>query len=323
MRLHITILVVILSIGCFGLPGFAACPAADITRDCRVGFEDIDALVAEWLNDCNAPNGWCGGADITQNGTVDLSDFAVSAGQWLTEGIPAEPGVMAWVHINEPGFTGYMSKYETTNAQYAEYLNFAKATGDITVSGNDAIGAHGSNGGPDYAGSLYYDGDGAGSNVNGATNGGAARIKYSGGAFSVVDPNFKNHPVTFVTGYGATAFCSYYGFRLPTEGEWQAVADFDGTFNYACGATITTSLANYWGSIHPKGTTVVGAFGTYGYGMCDMSGNVHEWTSSVQSIYRVLRGGGWAHVYTYCGVSFRDTVVPYTTGNFVGFRACY
>ena len=45
---------------------------------------------------------------------------------------------MVWVSINDPGvpehegFVGQMSKYETTNAQYCQFLNAAIASGDIT-----------------------------------------------------------------------------------------------------------------------------------------------------------------------------------------------
>jgi formylglycine-generating enzyme required for sulfatase activity len=101
--------------------------------------------------------------------------------------------------------------------------------------------------------------------------------------------------VTYVSWYGSTAFCNYYGYRLPTEWEWQAVANFDGTYLYGCGTIINNSIANYLGSTHPDGTTLVGAFGTYGYGMADMTGNVSEWTSSISfyygDSYRVIRGG--------------------------------
>ena len=45
---------------------------------------------------------------------------------------------MEWVTISEEGFTGQMSKYETTNAQYCEFLNAAMVCGLITVY-NDGV----------------------------------------------------------------------------------------------------------------------------------------------------------------------------------------
>jgi len=267
-------------------------------------------------------------ADLDGNCKVDFIDLALFAQDWLRNGNPFDekctecPAGMVWVSINEPNFTGQMSKYETTNAQYCEFLNYALASGDITVSGNDAIGANGSNSGEDFVGELYYDGDGAGYTNYGATNGGAARIHYSGGVFSV-DSGFENHPVTHVSWYGSTAFCNYYGYRLPTEWEWQAVADYTGSFIYGCGTDINNSIANYIGSTHPDGTTVVGSFGTYGYGMCDMAGNVWEWTSSIYGSYRVIRGGSWSSSDYHCTVSFRyDGLNPNSTSDNLGFRAC-
>jgi formylglycine-generating enzyme required for sulfatase activity len=234
---------------------------------------------------------------------------------------------MAFVRINDPGvsghggFNGYMSKYETTNAQYCRFLNAAKATGDITVSNNYVQGANGSNGGADFVGQDYYYLAGQGISYDGATNGGAARINYAGGVFTV-DPNFENHPVSYVTGYGATAFCNYYGYRLPTEWEWQAVADFDGTYTYGCGTTINSSTANYYFSSHPDGTTAVGSFSSYGYRMYDMAGNVFEWTSSVSGNNRVLCGGCWDSPEGWCNVTFRLYYTPAVTSDNWGFRVC-
>jgi formylglycine-generating enzyme required for sulfatase activity len=266
-------------------------------------------------------------ADLDGNCKVDMTDLALFANDWMRNGNPFDQGYtegpagMVWVSINEPNFTGYMSKYETTNAQYCEFLNAAKASGDITVDGNNVFGASGSNSGADFVGQPYYNLAGAGENLDGATNGGAARINYSGGSFSV-ESGFENHPVTYVTWYGATAFCNYYGYRLPTEWEWQAVADYDGSYTYGCGTSINNGIANYLGSTHPDGTTVVGSFGTYGYGMCDMTGNVWEWTSTVSGDYRILRGVSWLDFGNLTVSQYHDHYPASNSGNNVGFRVC-
>ncbi|MHB0946250.1 MAG: SUMF1/EgtB/PvdO family nonheme iron enzyme, partial [Sedimentisphaerales bacterium] len=180
------------------------------------------------------------------------------------------PNQLVWVSINDPGvddtgdgipdhegFNGQMSKYETTNAQYCQYLNAVKAANQITVYNNVVYAISDTT----YS-QPYYNIVGAGYTIGGATNGGAARINWTGSSFTV-DSGFENHPVTYVSWYGSTAFASYYGWRLPTEWEWQAVADHTvaDPYAYGCGATINNSKANYYGSTHPYGTTAVGAFG--------------------------------------------------------------
>lgn len=240
---------------------------------------------------------------------------------------------MIWVSISDPGvgdghegFTGEMSKYETTNAQYCGFLNAALASGDVIVDGSNVKGADGSNGGYDFADEVYYNLAGPGWTVNGATYGGAARINYTGGSFTV-DSGFNDHPVTYVTWYGSTAFCNYYGYLLPTEWEWRAVADYTGSYIYGCGASINNDIANYGNSIHPDGTAVVGSFGDssgYGYGMCDMAGNVYEWTRSNVPGYNffVIKGGNWEYHYSYCEVSHASSEYPDYPRYETGFRVC-
>ncbi len=290
MKRDITILAAILFVSYFSLSCFAACSPADLTGDCKVNF----------------------------------ADFAIMAADWLDEGIP-DPAGMAWVSIGGggyEGFTGEMSKYETTNSQYCHYLNAAKASGDITVSSGNGwvVGISGP-----YSGENYYNLGGTGYSYNGATNGGASRIFWTGSSFRV-DVGFENHPVTYVNWYGAMAFCNYYGWRLPTEWEWQAVADYDGSYSYGHGPeTINTSFANYYGSFHPFGTTVVGAYGSiHGYGMCDMAGNVFEWTTNYNDYlgYRVYRGGAWSLQASYCTVSYSAQYAPQDTSSVMGFRVC-
>ena len=232
-----------------------------------------------------------------------------------------------WVYIDDPGisghegFTGYVSKYETTNAQYCQFLNDALASGDITVGADNIVyGAFGSNDGLDFVNKTYYDLTGPGMTYDGATNGGAARINYNGSLFNV-DAGFEDHPVTYVSWYGSRAFCYYYGFRLPTDSEWQAVADYDGTYIYGCGPSIDNNVANYFGSIHPDGTTVVGSFGSFGYGLCDMTGNVWEWADNPVHD-GVIKGGAWASPASFCEVSVYHTPNPLDfMHDSIGFRA--
>ena len=103
-------------------------------------------------------------ADINKDGRVDFRDIAIMAQNWLWT---VQPDGMVWVSINDPGlpdyegFSGEMSKFETTNAQYCQFLNAALASHDIDVNGFDVIGANGYNAGEDYVGEFYYDLDGS------------------------------------------------------------------------------------------------------------------------------------------------------------------
>jgi len=315
-------------------------PAGDLDDDCRVDMVDFAILGDTWMSKFGDLN-WDPASDISDpnDNIINALDLAVFVNNWLTGAIP-EPDRMVWVYIDDSGagmkdengnpisqggFTGEMSKYETTNSQYCQFLNSALASGDITVGTDNIVyGARGSNSGADFEDEIYFDLGGLGHTGLGAINGGAARINWTGSSFTV-DSGFENHPVTYVSWYGSTAFADYYGWRLPTEWEWQAVADHEGEFIYGCGTSINNSMANYRYSTHPDGTTIVGSFGAYGYGVCDMAGNVWEWTSSLwlwNYTSRIARGGGWHNSDYNCSVSYRGYSWPESSSYGVGFRVC-
>lgn len=282
-------------------PVYGGCPSSDFTGDCKVNLEDLAVVASQWME------------------IYDTDDLAAMALEWL-QVVAMEPDI-TWVSVSEFGFEIQMSKYETTNAQYCLFLNMALASGDITVNGNAVYGASGTNTGNDFVGVVYYQLDGAGWNYNGAINGGAARIRYAEDVFTV-EASFELHPVTFVSWYGAMAFCDYYGMRLPTEGEWKAVADYDGSYKYGCGTTINNTKANYFNSLHPHGTTEVGAFGVYGYGVADMAGNVFEWARDhSEAHFSAICGGSWNQNSLYSQISYSSYYAPDGTPH-LGFRVC-
>jgi hypothetical protein len=68
-------------------------PSGDINSDCRVDVNDLQPLMTQWLNSCDANSGWCGKTDLNQSGSVDLVDFAIFANNWLIDcsALPLDP----------------------------------------------------------------------------------------------------------------------------------------------------------------------------------------------------------------------------------------
>ena len=108
------------------------------------------------------------------------------------------------------------------------------------------------------------------------------------------------HPVNCIDWTQADAYCRWAGARLPTDDEWMAAFTNGGKTKFP------------WGDEAPTcAKTVIGG-GGYGCGrnstwvacekprdrnqagLCDLGGNVWEWTATVDGSARVLRGGGWS-----------------------------
>jgi sulfatase modifying factor 1 len=212
----------------------------------------------------------------------------------------------------------YMAKYETTIAMYTDYLN--------------EIG-----------------GEGAGWNQRMTDNNRCGIVRHINYTYSA-EPGRENYPITYVSWYDATNFLQWCGLRLPTEAEWEKALrgglylDGDETKKkpnpmperrYPWGNQAPNADAifrcNYDGADDGFDYTApVGSFAKFSspYGLCDLVGNVAEWTLDWYSTsyhagldgFRMVRGGSWMAVPAACDAITGATQFPLKESSIMGFR---
>ncbi|MDP8231637.1 MAG: SUMF1/EgtB/PvdO family nonheme iron enzyme, partial [Candidatus Zophobacter franzmannii] len=209
---------------------------------------------------------------------------------------------------------------EVTNLMYKIYIVDALESGDITSVDNVE--------GPD--GTLYFEMSNLDSKITvpqGLTN------------TFIIEEGFEDHPVNFVSYYGAEAYAEHYNLRLPTEWEWEIAARGGGggggieEYPWGNDDPVDETVANYRnsGDMYDNGTTPAGYYPAY-HSLYDMAGNVWEWTSSEGDLvnddgesYKILRGGSWNSTLPYlkCWVRNFDGTKNYDpdeTYSIIGFR---
>jgi formylglycine-generating enzyme required for sulfatase activity len=259
-------------------------------------------------------------------------------------------------HIMEMKSDYQIMVTNVTNKQYAQFLTEAVADqtvgiGDVEVKESEntftVYGVYGPYPGDPFDGYKHEEKIESGNKLLYMFDNPAARIELDGMVFSSL-PEYANHPATLMTWFGANAYCEYYGWRLPSELEWEKAArgtelDENGHgLAFPWGYEIELNQANFYSSfdlfekIYGKlgNTTPVGLYNgdTYDgyetedqaspYGLYDMAGNVWQWTGDDyhKQHYRYLRGGSFYSYEVDLRVWKRDSAGPTYFSPDAGFR---
>jgi formylglycine-generating enzyme required for sulfatase activity len=224
-----------------------------------------------------------------------------------------------------------ISRYEITNAQYCEFLNFPEILETVVVSG-------------DWVSVWGVDC----TQVRGWTS--MSNLTYNGEVFSPA-AGMEDAAIANVTWFGAVFYCMWLstsngmeycyggldmdcdyskdGYRLASEAEWEYAArggQYSPYYRYTWGDVADGSKANWF--TFPGGPVAVGSYLPNGYGLYDMIGNAYEWCNDrYDSQYynnsprenppgpdggtdRIVRGGDYFTMAQDCTIASRGSIFP-------------
>ncbi len=180
-------------------------------------------------------------------------------------------GVIPLAFVSIPGQQPWkISKTEITNAQYCAFLNdWMKSypNSDVPYSETDQYK-------PDSDTWFNY--------IEGLFD---QHIEFVSGKWKA-KPGKENYPMGWISWHGANAYCSYYGYFLPSVELWEYAAQGGEHFGYA-GSNNIDDVA--WYSENSDGHShQVATKDKNGYNLYDMCGNLWEWTNTAD-----IKGGAW------------------------------
>lgn len=167
------------------------------------------------------------------------------------------------------------------------------------------------------------------------------------------DQKDKNCPVVCVTHGEIMTYLeklsqtSRISYRLPSEAEWEYSCRAGSSTVFPSGNNIALNLANFLydergNPIGEGGLTPVSHYPENSFGLCDLVGNVCEWTAdhwhpnytnapsdgsawldNTDNSRHVIRGGAWDHLPRVLRASWRDWAPARVRWDNLGFRIAH